>query len=263
MTLGFRKNCSEKKKIVVLMSFVRLAVSLCAVLKGGLPFHSSAIAFGDAGIAFSGPSGAGKSTIAKLLVSPGQLLNDDFNIILPHRKNACKIYSTPFTQPETLKKCVNRGAKLRTIFFIEKSPTNKIENLSFKNKYILTLGQTFMFPLSDFFGKKILDNAERVCESVECKRLHFKNDEAIRPFIYHYAERSDMNYSIKGDISSKEIGGELFIYNRKNSTICSFNGTGVFIWDLLNKGMAFDEISRRLCEEYDVRRPRPQDVSTL
>ena len=38
-----------------------------------------------------------------------------------------------------------------------------------------------MFPLSDFFGKKILDNAERLCGSVECKRLHFKNDETIRP----------------------------------------------------------------------------------
>jgi Coenzyme PQQ synthesis protein D (PqqD). len=61
-----------------------------------------------------------------------------------------------------------------------------------------------------------------------------------------------MSYSIKSDISSKEIGGELFIYNRKNSTICSFNGAGVFIWDLLNKKTPFDEISRRLCEEYDV-----------
>jgi hypothetical protein len=61
-----------------------------------------------------------------------------------------------------------------------------------------------------------------------------------------------MNYSIKGDLSSKELGGELFIYNRKNSTIYSFNGTGVFIWTMLNKSVAFDEISRRMSEEYDV-----------
>jgi hypothetical protein len=61
-----------------------------------------------------------------------------------------------------------------------------------------------------------------------------------------------MNYSIKGDFSSKKLGGELFIYIRKKSTICSFNGTGVFIWTMLNKGMAFDEISRCLSEEYDV-----------
>jgi hypothetical protein len=61
-----------------------------------------------------------------------------------------------------------------------------------------------------------------------------------------------MKYSIKGDLSTKEIGGELFIYNRKNSTIYSFNGTGVFIWSLVSKLLPFDEISRRLCEEYDV-----------
>ncbi|MGB7569412.1 MAG: hypothetical protein WBM07_16235 [Chitinivibrionales bacterium] len=187
MTLGFRSASSEKTKTRALMAFVRLAVSMCAVLKGGLPFHSSAIAFGERGIAFSGPSGAGKSTIARLLVSPGQLLNDDFNIILPYRESAYKIYSTPYAERKTLKKCVNRGVDLRTIFFIEKSTTNTIENLPFKNKYISTLAQTFMFPLSDFFGKKILDNAERLCASVECKRLHFKNDETIRPFIYHHA----------------------------------------------------------------------------
>lgn len=61
-----------------------------------------------------------------------------------------------------------------------------------------------------------------------------------------------MNYSIKGDLSSKEIGGELFIYNRKNSTMYSFNGTGVFIWNMIKQNMAIDEIGHRLCEEYDV-----------
>jgi len=187
MTLGFKNACSEKTKNRALMAFLRLALSICVVQKGGLPFHSSAIAFGERGIAFSGPSGAGKSTIADLLVSPWQLLNDDFNIILPYRESAYKIYSTPYTKRKTLKKCVNRGANLRTIFFIEKSKTNTIENLPFKNKYIFTLAQTFMFPLSDFFGKKILDNAERLCASVECKRLHFKNDETIRPFIFRHA----------------------------------------------------------------------------
>lgn len=61
-----------------------------------------------------------------------------------------------------------------------------------------------------------------------------------------------MNYSIKSDLSSKEIGGELFIYNRKNSTMYSFNGTGAFIWKLLNRNICLDEISRSLCKEFDV-----------
>jgi hypothetical protein len=193
MTLGFRSKRNEEKNNLVLMGFVRLAVSVLAILKGGLPFHSSAIAFGDRGIAFSGPSGAGKSTIATLLNSPAmssemsQLLNDDFNVILPHGKKGYRIYSTPFTHSKMLKRCVNRGADLRTIFFVEKSLANTIENLSFKNKYISTLGQTFIFPLSDFFGRKILDNAEHLCRTVDCRRLHFKNDGSIRSFLYRYA----------------------------------------------------------------------------
>jgi hypothetical protein len=187
MTLGIKSASTERNKTAILRAFVRLAISMCAVLKGGLPFHCSAIAFGDRAMAFSGPSGAGKTTIAKLLAKPGQLLNDDFNIILPHVKNVYAIYSTPFAKLKTLKKCVNRDAELRTIFFIEKSGANSIENLPFKNKYVFTLAQTFMFPLSDLFGKKILDNAEQLCKNVECKRLYFKNDEEIRPFLHRYA----------------------------------------------------------------------------
>jgi hypothetical protein len=193
MTLGFRSKRNTEKNNLILMGFVRLAVSLLAILKGGLPFHSSAIAFGDRGIAFSGPSGAGKSTIATLLDSPAmssktaQLLNDDFNVILPYGRMGYRIWSTPFTHSKTLKRCVKRGVDLRTIFFIEKSTTNKIEDLSFKNKYVLALGQIFIFPLSDFFGKKILDNAERLCRTVACRRLHFRNDGSIRSFLYRYA----------------------------------------------------------------------------
>jgi hypothetical protein len=186
MTVGFKGKSNEFHKNMMLMAFVRLAVSLCAVLKGGLPFHSSAIAFHNYGIAFTGPSGAGKSTIAKLLASQGQLLNDDFNIILPHGKNIYRIYSTPFAKQEMLKNCVNYGTKLHTIFFIEKGMINTIEDLSFKKKFILLLKQTFIFSLSDFFGNKILDNAEKICKKVECKQLHFTRDGSIRPYLCGY-----------------------------------------------------------------------------
>jgi hypothetical protein len=198
--LGFKGKGNEKKNNMVLMAFVRLAASLCAIQKGGLPFHCSAITFGKSGIAFSGPSGAGKSTIAKLLTSTEStaksalsprailLLNDDFNIILPGRENSYRIYSTPFTQTETMKMCVKRGADLRAIFFIEKYAKNTTETLAFKNRYILMLGQTFIFPLSDFFGRKILDNAEKICTYVECRRLRFKNDGSLRTFMEHYAK---------------------------------------------------------------------------
>jgi hypothetical protein len=71
-----------------------------------------------------------------------------------------------------------------------------------------------------------------------------------------------MNYAINADLSFKEIGSELFIYNRKNSTIYSFNGTGVFIWSLLIKGLSIDEIGRCLCREYEVAQDKAgNDVS--
>jgi hypothetical protein len=182
--LSFKNTCSGRKKINLLMAYVRLALSICTVLKGGLPFHSSAISFGNCGIAFSGPSGAGKTTIAKLLISPGELLNDDFNILLPCKKNGYKIYSTPFTK--TLKNCFSRSVKLRAVFFLEKGTINKIETLPFKNKFLFTVKQTVMFPLSDYLGNKILDNVENICAVIEFNRLRFVNNKSIRPFIYRF-----------------------------------------------------------------------------
>lgn len=188
MTLGFKYRQSLVKNNATLLAFVRLALSLLTIRKGGLPIHSSALSLGKCGIAFSGPSGAGKSTIAKMLDSPWQLLNDDFNIVLPEAKNAYGIYSTPFTQPKTLSRCVNRKVNLRVIFFIEQSSRNAVENLLFKKNYVLLLGQTHIFPLTEYFGKKILDNAERICRIVECKRLHFSYDGTFRPFIEHFVK---------------------------------------------------------------------------
>ena len=66
-----------------------------------------------------------------------------------------------------------------------------------------------------------------------------------------------MNYSIKGDLSSKEIGGELFIYNRKNSTIYSFNGTGVFIWGMINKAWPLTKSATVCAKNTMFYRPRP------
>jgi hypothetical protein len=143
---------------------------------------------GNDGFAFSGPSGAGKSTIANLLLPSGQLLSDDLNIILPFRKNGYKIYSTPFAHPEALKKCVNRGANLKTIFFIEKSNKNKIEILSLNKIFSLLLGQTLFSPLSDIFSEKMLNNAKRLCGNVKCKRLYFINNSTICSFIGNYAK---------------------------------------------------------------------------
>jgi adenylate kinase family enzyme len=157
-------------------------------LKGGLPLHSSAISYKNRGFAFVGPSGAGKSTIANLLVSPGQLLNDDFSIILPHRINSYRIYSTPFAKREILIKSVNRSAKLETIYFVKQGINNTIDNLSLKKKFVLLLGQSFIFSLVNYFGNKIFDNGEKIVSKVECKQLSFVNDKTIRPFIFQYAE---------------------------------------------------------------------------
>jgi hypothetical protein len=187
ITLGFKYAVTRSNKRSIFMAFVRLAASLLAVQKGGLPVHSSALCCKGKGYMFSGPSGAGKSTIARnLLLPPWQLFSDDLNIVLPGPRKTFRVYSTPFAQLNTLPNCVNGSANLQSIFFLEKSSRNRMENLAFKKKYVLLLGQTYILPLSNNFGTMILDNAEKICSHVECKRLFCVNNGSIRLYLNHY-----------------------------------------------------------------------------
>jgi hypothetical protein len=64
-----------------------VASGAIAFLRGRLPYHASALRFGDAAIAITGPSGAGKSTLAACLAARGHaVLADDVAILSLNRQ---------------------------------------------------------------------------------------------------------------------------------------------------------------------------------
>jgi hypothetical protein len=61
-----------------------------------------------------------------------------------------------------------------------------------------------------------------------------------------------MNYRIRAELSIKKIDTTIFILDRANSVLHSFNETGVFLWELLQGGVPATELAGRLVGEFDV-----------
>lgn len=53
-------------------------------------------------------------------------------------------------------------------------------------------------------------------------------------------------------ISVRKIENEIFIFDRKTSTIHSFNRVASFIWELLTENVTLDEITEKLCSRFDI-----------
>jgi hypothetical protein len=63
-----------------------------------------------------------------------------------------------------------------------------------------------------------------------------------------------MNFSISKELSVRKIEGEVFIFNRKNSHIHSFNKSGAFLWDVAEKSASCTQLVDALCAKYEVDR---------
>ena len=61
-----------------------------------------------------------------------------------------------------------------------------------------------------------------------------------------------MNMHINSHLSVKKIDSNLFILDRENSMIHSFNATGAVIWDFIQRSAPKEKIIEHLCELYDI-----------
>ena len=178
MTVSIDTHCGQPDLLI--LENVKLLLSLICIQKGGLPCHSSALYKNDTAIAFVGNSGSGKSTIAHMLSTSWNLIDDDFNIFLPY-KNAFYIHTTPFYIFKGIGEIPNKSPplQLKRIFILKKSIITKMTPVSSQDKYIILMGNIFSFPFSDKFAQIILENCQRVCDMVPISNLFFSKTDDL------------------------------------------------------------------------------------
>jgi hypothetical protein len=178
MTITIDTKCNKPDLFV--LENVKLLIALLCIQKGGLPCHSSTLFKNDKAIAFVGNSGSGKSTIASMMSKTWNLIDDDFNLFLPEH-GFFYVHTTPFYILKGTKEipCKSRPIQLNKIFILKKSIITKMTPVSLKDKYIIIIGNTFAFPVNDYFGELILENCQRLCETVPIFNLFFSKSDDI------------------------------------------------------------------------------------
>jgi hypothetical protein len=63
-----------------------------------------------------------------------------------------------------------------------------------------------------------------------------------------------MNFKKTSDISVRKIEDEIFIFDRKNTIIHTFNKTGAFLWEMAQSSSTAEGMVDALMEKYDVTR---------
>ncbi|OPZ86250.1 MAG: hypothetical protein BWY74_03696 [Firmicutes bacterium ADurb.Bin419] len=134
--------------------------------------HASAVAYENKAYLFSARSGTGKSTHAELWIKhfgadKAAIINDDKPAIRL-LDNSFFVYGTPWSGKSD--KNLNIKVPLRSIVFIERSETNRIDRIDSKQAIALIINQTLR-PKQLEKMDKLLDLLEKILVTVPIYKL--------------------------------------------------------------------------------------------
>jgi hypothetical protein len=158
-------------------SVLRIMHTLILARRGGFLLHAaSAIRHNQASL-FCGISGAGKTTISRLAPADAQLLTDEISYVVKDR-NVYRACGTPFAG-ELARVGVNQSAPIQALFFLEKAPENRIENVGPAEAVRLLLRNVLFFAEDAELVKLLFASACEFVDKVPVRRLYFVPDERV------------------------------------------------------------------------------------
>jgi hypothetical protein len=167
---------------------LRILHSLILAQRGGFLLHaSSAICDGRAYV-FSGVSGAGKTTMTRLAPSDITLLTDEISYVRPS-DDGYAAFGTPFAG-ELAKAGENCTAPVSALFFLEKGPENRVDELSSTEAVRLLMRNILFFAEDPGLVGKLFATACNFVDRVPIRRLTFYPDarvwEEVRNFAHNF-----------------------------------------------------------------------------
>jgi hypothetical protein len=178
---------------MLVLENIKLLIGFLCIQKGGLPCHASVLYKDNTAIAFIGGSGSGKSTIAALLSDTWKVIDDDFNIFLPSN-GIFRVHTTPFyllSRTGAKRDCA-LPIPLERIFVLKKGVITKMSRIESPRNYWDIMENTFAFSYNDYFGEKILENCQRLCETVPVSNLFFAKTVDLSLKINDFLQKGDM-----------------------------------------------------------------------
>jgi hypothetical protein len=166
-------------------SVLRILHSLILAQRGGFLLHAaSAICDGRAYL-FSGVSGAGKTTMTQLAPADITLLTDEISYLRPNGEGY-SAFGTPFAG-ELARAGENCAAPVSALFFLEKGPENRVDELSSAEAVRLLMRNILFFAEDHGLVEKLLDTACDFVARVPIRRLMFYPDARVWDEVRNFA----------------------------------------------------------------------------
>ncbi|HKM84634.1 MAG TPA: hypothetical protein VJW96_00400 [Terriglobales bacterium] len=171
-------------------SVLRILHSLILAERGGFLLHAaSAICDGRAYL-FSGVSGAGKTTMTRLAPKDITLLTDEISYLRPSA-DEYSAFGTPFAG-ELARAGENCIAPVAALFFLEKGPDNRVEELTSAEAVRRLMRNILFFAEDNRLVEKLLATACDFVARVPIRRLTFYPDarvwDLVRKFDRNFQE---------------------------------------------------------------------------
>jgi hypothetical protein len=158
-------------------SVLRILHSLILAERGGFLLHgASAICNGRAYL-FSGVSGAGKTTMTRLAPPDITLLTDEISYLRPSR-GGYSAFGTPFAG-ELARAGENCSAPVSALFFLEKGPENRVDELSSAEAVRRLMRNILFFAGDQRLVEKLFATACDFVGRVPIRRLTFYPDARV------------------------------------------------------------------------------------
>jgi hypothetical protein len=156
---------------------LRIVHSLILARTGGFLLHAASAIRNGRAFLFSGVSGAGKTTISRLAPPDAVLLTDEISYVR-REDSAYHACGTPFAG-ELARVGENCSAPLDTLFFLQKGPANRIEEVAQPEAVRLLLRNILFFAEDEELVKLIFATACDFVNRVRVRQLTFLPDERV------------------------------------------------------------------------------------
>ncbi|HWZ82372.1 MAG TPA: hypothetical protein VNW47_07105 [Terriglobales bacterium] len=158
-------------------SVLRILHSLVLASRGGFLLHAASGICDSRAFLFSGVSGAGKTTISRLAPPEATLLTDEISYVRPSAEGY-SAYGTPFSG-ELAKAGENTVAPLAALFFLEKGPENRVDELPPAEAVRRLMRNILFFAEDAGLVDNLLATACDFVEKIPVRRLTFYPDSRV------------------------------------------------------------------------------------
>ncbi len=172
-------------------SVLRILHSLILAKRGGFLLHAASAIFDGRAFLFSGVSGAGKTTMTRIATPDVTLLTDEISYVRPFNvpppndgtdahagSKSYRAFGTPFAG-ELAKAGENTSAAIGALFFLEKGPENRIEELSSSEAVRRLMRNILFFAEDPSLVEELLSTACAFVASLPIRRLTFYPDSRV------------------------------------------------------------------------------------